>query len=62
MVVKGLKNLRAGNFNSVDYAWQADGTVIITLAKRGEGKIYKLHIKDLYGPNEEVLSEEVIEV
>ena len=42
--------------------WQPDDTVIITLSKRGEGKVYKFQVKDLYGENEEVLWEEVKEI
>lgn len=42
--------------------WQPDGSVIITLTRRGEGKTYKLRIKDLYLPTEQVLSDEVIEI
>lgn len=41
---------------------QADGSVLITLSKRGENKLYKLKVKDLYLPTEQVLSEEVTEV
>ena len=58
----GLEKLKAGVFNTMNQAWQADGSVIITLVKDGEGKVYKLHVRDLYQPTEEVLSEEVIEV
>jgi hypothetical protein len=38
-----------------------DGSVIITLAKDGENKLYRFRVKDLFGPNEEVLEHEVIE-
>lgn len=41
--------------------WQPDGSVIITLSKRGEKKVYKFKVKDLYGKKEEVLEEEEIE-
>ena len=56
-----LEMYRAGDFNSFNGELQADGTVIITLAKRGEGKVYKAQVKDFNGPNEAVLWEEVIE-
>lgn len=35
--------------------WQADGSVIITLSKRGDPTIYKLHVKELWGEAEEML-------
>lgn len=57
----GISKLKAGDFNEMSQDWQADGTVIITLSKRGERRIYKLCVQDLYGEHEEVLSEEVIE-
>lgn len=58
----GMDKLKAGDFNNLNQHWQDDGSVIITLFKRGEGKVYKLRVKDLYKPTEEVLSEEVIEI
>lgn len=60
--MSGIDKLKTGDFNNRNDEPQPDGSVIITLSRRGEGKIYKLHIKDLYLPAEEVLSEEVIEV
>jgi len=57
-----LEKLKTGDFNHMSQEWQPDGSVIITLSKRGESKIYKLKVKDLYKPTEEVLEEEVIEV
>lgn len=62
MTSPGLEKLKAGDFNTMNQARQPDKSVIIILSKRGEGKRYKLHVKDLYGPAEEVLSEEVLEV
>lgn len=62
MMSAGLDKLKTGNFNSMNQERQEDGSIIITLSKRGEGKIYRFCIKDLYGENEEVLWEEVKEV
>ena len=59
--MEGLKKLKIGDFNDMSQDAQPDSSVIITLSKRGEGKVYKFRVKDLYGPNEEVLEEEVIE-
>lgn len=56
-----LEKLKTGDFNGMSQDWQDDGSVIITLVKRGEGKTYRFRVKDLYGENEEVLSEEIIE-
>jgi len=58
----GIEKLKAGDFNSMSQEWQLDGSVIITLSKRGEGKVYKFRVKDLYKLTEEVLEEEEIEV
>jgi len=60
--MEGLRKLYAGDFNDMSQERQPDGTVIITLSKRGEHKTYRFRVKDLYGPNEEVLEHEVIEV
>lgn len=59
--MRGIKKLKTGDFNTISYAMQGDNSIIITLVKRGEGKVYKFKVKDLYGENEEVISEEVIE-
>lgn len=54
------KKLKDREFNYMSQERQADGFVIIKLSKDGEAKSYKLKVKDPYGENEEVLSEEVI--
>ncbi len=60
--MKGLKKLYSGDFNDMSQEQQPDGSVIITLSKRDEAQTFKFRVKDLYGENEEVLEEEVIEV
>lgn len=52
---EGLKKLYAGDFNGMRQEEQADGSVIVTLSKRGEDKIYRFRVKDLYREHEEVL-------
>jgi len=52
-----LEMLKSGNFNSMEQRWQPDGSVILTLQKRGDEQIYKAHVKDLYGENEEVIED-----
>ena len=59
--MKGLERLYSGNFNYMSQEQQSDNSIIITLSKHDEGKIYRFQVKDLYGENEEVLWEEIIE-
>ena len=54
--------LKAGDFNYMSQDEQPDGSVLITLTKRGDPHVYKMVVKNLYQPDEEVISEEVIEV
>ena len=61
MSSKGLEKLKAGDFNVMQQESQSDGSVIVTLSKRGENKTYRFTVKNLYGEAEEVLPEEVIE-
>ena len=58
----GLKKLYSGDFNDMTQQKQPDGSVVITLSKRGEKVAYRFRVKDLYGPNEEVLEHEVIPI
>ena len=60
--MRGIDKLKTGDFNDMSQKQLPDGSIKITLVKRGEGKRYILVVKDLYQPTEEVLSEEVIEV
>jgi len=60
MMREGLKKLYSGDFNDMSQERQPDGSVVITLAKRGERKSYRFRVKDLYGENEEVLEHKVI--
>jgi len=59
---EGLKKLYTSDFNTMNQARQPDGSIVITLSKRGEGKIYRFRVKDLYGENEEVLEHEEIDI
>ena len=56
-----LERLKTGDFNHMSQEWQPDGSVLVTLSKRGEGKIYEFRVKDLYGVDEEVLAETIRE-
>lgn len=56
-----IDRLRTGNFNDMIQEWQDDGSVRVTLTKRGDSRQYVMFVKDLYGKEEEVISEEIIE-
>ena len=58
----GINKLYLGDFNIMNQEVQTDDSVIITLFKNGENNRYKFRVKNLYGENEEVLEEEVIEL
>jgi len=53
------KRLKEGNFNTMNQECQPDGSVIITLTKRGDPHIYRMKVKDLYGKKEKVEWEKV---
>jgi hypothetical protein len=57
---EGLEKLKAGDFTTRQDDHQDDGSVIITLSKRGVKGKYRFRVRDLYGPAEEILEEEVI--
>ncbi|MHA1287160.1 MAG: hypothetical protein ACTSPB_07110 [Candidatus Thorarchaeota archaeon] len=59
--MKGLEKLKSGDFNDMSQEQQPDGSVTVTLSKRGEDKVYKFRVKNLYKENEEVLEHEVID-
>jgi len=58
--MRGIEKLKLGDFNDMSQARQEDGSVIITLSKRGEGEVYRFRVIDLYGEHEEILEEEVL--
>jgi len=49
---------KSGRFNYMDQELQLDGSVVITLSKRG-GKVYRFRVKNLYKENEEILEHEI---
>ena len=55
--MNGITKLKTGDFNNMSQEEQPDGSILITLSKRGEGKVYKFKVRDLYGPNEEIIEE-----
>lgn len=60
--MRGIEKLKSGDFNDMSQTDRVGDEVTVTLSKRGEGKVYRFRVKDLYGEHEEVLSEEVMEV
>lgn len=57
---EGLSRLYTGDFNVMSQEQQPDGSVLITLSKDDEDKLYRFKVKDLYGEHEELLEHEVI--
>lgn len=51
--MSNMARLKKGRFNYMSQKRLPDGTVIITLSKRGDKKLAHFRVKDLYGPNEE---------
>lgn len=60
--MNGIEKLYTGDFNDMTQEWLPDGSVIVTLSKRGEDKTYRFRVRDLYGEHEEVSEEQVIPV
>lgn len=59
--MEGRERLRTGNFNTVNFEEQSDGSKIVILSKRGEKNHYRFAVKNLYKENEEMLWEETID-
>ncbi len=57
----GLTKLKTGDFNYMSQVKQPDGSLLVTLTKRGDSHVYKLWVRDLYQPTEVVIKEEVID-
>jgi hypothetical protein len=55
---RGLRRLYSGDYNHVNQEWQPDGSVIITITGGPSGEQDRLHVADLWGENERVISEE----
>jgi penicillin-binding protein-related factor A (putative recombinase) len=51
--------LRKGEFNYMTQIKQSDGSVLVILIRRGDPKIYKLWVKDLYKSTETIVKQEV---
>lgn len=53
----GLKRLYLGDFNVMSQQWQADGSVVLTFFRHADAAAVRLHVSDLYGPNENIIGE-----
>jgi len=53
--MKALERYHRGDFNDINQKWLPDGSVILTLHKRGQKTYHKIRVKNLYQPNEEVV-------
>lgn len=51
--MRGLEKLHLGDFNNMHQERQPDGSVIITLSKRSENKVYRFRVKNLAQKNEQ---------
>jgi len=58
-IIPGLQRLKTGDFNNMSQEWQADGSVVITLSSRRYPDTYKIRIRNLYGPDEEIVDAEI---
>lgn len=56
----GQMRLYSGDYNYMNQEWQPDGTVIITLSGGRLNRSHRLHIRNLWKDNEEVINEEEV--
>ena len=57
---KARDMLEAGDFSYMDQENLDDGTLRVTLTKRGDPVTYRFRVRNLYKPTEEVIEEEEI--
>lgn len=55
------ERLARGDFNDMSQEPQPDGSVLVTLTRRGDPHVYRMWVKNLYTKKEVVLKEEVKE-
>ena len=51
--------LSKGEFNDMNQVPRADGSLLVTLTRRGDPHVYRMWVKDLYQPTEQVIKEEI---
>lgn len=57
MVVREM--LAKGDFNTMSQSKQPDGSLLVTLTKRGDPHVYRMWVTDLYRKTEHVIKEEI---
>jgi hypothetical protein len=57
--VKVRERLAKGEFNHMSQQPQPDGSVLVTLTKRGDPHVYTMRVRNLYRLDEVVLEEKV---
>lgn len=60
MMTPGQRRLYSGDYNYMSQEWLADGSVTVTISGGRRNQTHRLHVKNLWGEQEEVLSEEEI--
>ena len=58
----GRKKLEAGEFNTLNAELLPSGLQKVRLYKYGEKKVYKMVVKDLYLPTEELTDYEEVDI
>ena len=59
---KARDKLASGDFNTMYVEALPSGFQKVTLVKDGEKKVYKMVVKDLYLPSEELTDEEEVDI
>lgn len=59
-LTEGQRRLYSGDYNYMNQERQADGSVIVTLSGGKSGRTHRLHVKNLWKRQEEVLSEQEV--
>ena len=54
------QRLYSGDYNYLRQDWQLDGTVIVTISGGKSGQVHRCHIRDLWGKDEQVITEETL--
>ena len=53
------ERLARGEFNYMSQETHDDGSVLVTLTRRGDPRVYRMTVLNLYKPDERVISESV---
>lgn len=56
----GQRRLYGGDYNYMNQANQADGTVVVQISGGKSGQVHIMHFRGLWGEHEEVLTEVVL--